>query len=310
MKIQFFEWSQAETLIFSRIKPELELKEIETFFSSEIFTIDKVTDDVSFISIFVDSRISEQDLDTLKSKGIKGILLRCAGVNMLDTNYAKTIGLNVYRIASYSPESIAEHVFALLLPLCRKIFVDRRKHISVSDGRDISQMGMTLRGKAIGFYGFGQIGQMTAKIAKYGFGMEVLYFDPYIDAKNEYFVKVNSLSELFEKSDIVSVHAPLMEKTANTVNKDILSHANGVILINTARGQIINTNDALEALLNGNLLALGFDVVGENDSYKDLPVQDNIILTQHTAFFTEEAIESILRQTFENVISPKSENII
>jgi lactate dehydrogenase-like 2-hydroxyacid dehydrogenase len=171
-------------------------------------------------------------------------------------------------------------------------------------------MGFTLRNKVIGLYGFGKIARETAKIAKHGFGMDVIFYDPFVDENCDEWRKVESLEQLFREARVVSIHTLLSDHTKNSVNADILKHAKGVILINTARGPIVNTEDALRALDEGKLSGIGADVAGDNDSYANLPVRDDIVFTQHTGFFTEEAVASIIRQTFENLHNPRIENVL
>jgi lactate dehydrogenase-like 2-hydroxyacid dehydrogenase len=149
---------------------------------------------------------------------------------------------------------------------------------------------------------------MVGNIAKHGFGMNVIYFDQYSKHTDSNFTPVNSLEELFLKSDIVSIHVSLSEETKCIIDKKYLNLKKNLILINTARGGIVNTVDCLEALQNGNLSGIGFDVVRNDDSYKNFPIQDNIVFTQHTAFMTKEAIAEIMRQTFGNIYGLKPEN--
>ncbi len=308
MKVRFFEWSDYESNIFNQKKDKFNLSDLDLEFTKEKFSEENIGN-AEIISIFVDSRISNTDLEKIFKKGVKKILLRCAGFNMIDTDYAKSIGLQVFRVSSYSPESIAEHVFALALAVIRKLMVDRRKHLIQNDGREIDQMGTCLYGKTIGIYGYGKIGQAVAHIAKNGFGMNVIFFDPYFKQTDEN-LKVDSLESLFTMSNIISVNTILNDETRGSINKNIINCGDKIVLINTSRGGVVNTNDVIEALNNGKLSGVGFDVVDEDDSYKNLPVLDNIVFTQHTAFLTEESIESILLQTFENIDSPRSCNII
>lgn len=309
MRIKFFEWKEHEQHVFSELKNSLNIEEHYLEFTDTTFNIGEVDETYDCISIFIDSRLSFTDLDTLRKLGIYTILVRATGLDMLNAEYAKELGIKVLRVASYSPESIAEHVFALLLALSKKIMIDRRKHIAQKDGRDISQMGFCLRGKTIGFYGLGKTGRIAASIAKHGFGMNVLFFDPHVQSEDSEYQKVEALEDLFCDSNIVSVHVPLTDETRQSVNKKVLAFGHNVTLINISRGGVVNTQDCLEALEKEYLSGIGFDVVGNNDSYKNLPVQDNIVLTQHTAFFTREGIESIIRQTFENITNLRPENV-
>lgn len=360
MRITFFEWSEAEEVIYQSIKIDLvkivnssyenhlEIEEVDlTSISEESIKSNENKDpleklklefkkdkfDISLlsqeeesfyaVSIFVDSKISKQDLLQMKESGVDLLLLRCAGYDMFDLDYAKEIGLKVRRVANYGTESIAEHVFALLLTLTKKINIDRRKHSLKQNGRDISQMGMSLKGKVFGIYGMGKIGRAVAHIAKYGFGMDVRFYDPHLEKSflgnssssalsqllKEY-TRVDELKDLFSICSVLSIHTSLNDDTRGKITSDYLTLSKGLILINTARGEIVNLNDCIKALDKGNLIGLGLDVAGVDDSYELIPERDDIIFTQHTAYFTKDSVKRILEQTFSNIFSPIEENIL
>ncbi len=255
------------------------------------------------VSIFVDSKITNQQLDDLARNGTRYIAIRSAGFDMLDVEYAKNIGIGIYHVASYSPESIAEHAFALILNLVRKLNVERRHHAELETIRTIQSMGFTLHGKRIGLYGVGRIGSVMAKIAD-GFGMQVGFYDKFVD-KIPAATKLNSLPDLFSLCDVVSIHVPLTAETKQSVNWEIISKAKpGLILINTARGDIVDSKAVIKGLDQGILGGLGADVWDSgkvDDLFDPRLFRDNVIQTHHVAFFTYEAVAEILQQTIANL---------
>jgi len=292
-----FEWSDFEQYIFAKEEMRWSAR-----FESGKFRINLAKGYPS-VSIFIESKISNKELDELARNGTRYIAIRGAGHDMLDIEYAKSIGIGVYFVASYSPESIAEHAFALLLNLVRKLNIERRHHASLQHIRTIQSMGTTLKGKRIGLYGVGRIGSVMAKIAD-GFSMEVGFYDKYVDALLAA-TKLNSLAELFQQCDIVSIHVPLTPETEQSVNADILAQAKpGLILLNTARGDIIDDQAVLHALDKGIIAGLGVDVWDSgkvDDKFDARLYRDNVIQTHHIAFFTYEAVKEIVKQTILNL---------
>ncbi len=301
----FFEWSEFE----QKVKSELSFPD-GCVFTSEVFSINK---GIGFenVSIFVESRISNSELDELKKSGCKKILLRCAGSDMLNCEYAKSIGIKVFRVASYSPESIAEFVFALILNLARNLNHQRRLHTKLEEKRDLKSLGFSLKGKTLGIHGYGKIGRSVAHIARNGFQMKVLYFDPYYEGLTRD-TRVADLSELYLRSDIVSIHVPLCSETKNLVGKKLLKNVKErFMLINTSRGGVLNSKEIKELLQSKIIDFLGVDVWRSYDDFdKDL-LKENIIQTDHVAFLTEESIISILNQTLNSLAgNPSAQNII
>lgn len=292
-----FEWTDFEQYVFAKEEMRWSAR-----FETGKFDMQKAKGYPN-ISIFIDSKISNKELDELARNGTRYIAIRGAGHDMLDVEYAKTIGIGVYFVASYSPESIAEHAFALLLNLVRKLNIERKHHAHLQHIRTIQSMGTTLKGKRIGLYGVGRIGSVMAKIAD-GFGMEVGFYDKYVDVLPAA-TKLNSLNELFQQCDIVSIHVPLTPETSHSINSEIFEQAKpGLILINTARGDIVDPQAVLHALDKGIISGLGVDVWDSgkiDDKFDSRLYRDNVIQTHHIAFFTYEAVRELIKQTILNL---------
>jgi D-lactate dehydrogenase len=291
MKAVFFEWQDYE----QSVAEEFAIDFANTDFVTETFSLAKAQG-YEVVSIFVDSRITNAELDQLAQAGTQKFLLRCAGFNMLDVDYAKKLGMQVVRVASYSPESIAEFVFALILPLARKLNVQRRLHAIGSSVRTVESMGFTLYGKTLGLHGYGKIGRKTADIAR-GFGMRVIFFDPYITTP-QLDQQVASLEVLYAESDIVSIHMPLNAETKGCVNAKLLANVKpNFMLINTARGPIVDSDDLLPLIESSKVDYLGTDVWRDTDEFDRALLRDDVWQANHVAFFTKEAVKSILEQT-------------
>lgn len=265
---------------------------------------------------FVNDKINRFVIDGLKEKGVKLIALRSAGYNHVDYAYALQKGISVCRVPAYSPHAVAEHTVALILSLNRKI---PRAHNRIKEG-DFSLtglMGFDLYQKTIGIIGTGQIGSVFAKIMN-GFGCNILAYDI---EKNKYCLKLGvhyvSLSELLKNSHIISLHCPLNPKTKHIINDQTLAlMPPGAMLINTGRGQLIQTKAVIDALKSKKLGYLGIDVYEEEenlffDDHSDDIINDdlfcrlqtfpNVLITGHQGFFTQEAIHNIAKITLENI---------
>ena len=261
---------------------------------------------------FVNDDIDAQVIEELAEMGVKGILMRCAGYNNVDLKAAKG-KIKVLRVPSYSPEAVAEFATALLLT------VNRKTHRAYVRTREFNMninglMGEDLYGKTVGIIGTGKIGQAMIRIMK-GFGMKILAYDVYQNPELD--VTYVLLEELFEKSDVISLHCPLTEGTKYIINEQsIRKMKKGVYIINTSRGQLIRTEDLLEALrIPGRIGGVGLDVYEEEDEvfYEDksnevmtdevlarLVTFPNVVITSHQGYFTREAMEAIASVTMEN----------
>jgi D-lactate dehydrogenase len=307
MKTIFFEWADYEQLVTEKYSLNLPK---ESKYMNENFEINNALG-FEAVSIKTFSRISHTDLDKLKENGCKIIALRVAGFNMLDVDYATKIGLKVCRVSAYSPESIAEFAFALILNLARKISINQKMHKDSNNERKLPQMGFLLHGKTLGLHGYGKIARDTAKIARDGFGMKVLYFDPFFRGESPD-TRIENLKDLYASSNIVSIHVPLNDETKGSVNKDTLQSLKpNFMLINTSRGPIVNSSDVKELWQEGKIEYLGVDVWDEEDNFVTEFLSETSIQTPHVAFFTEEAVLSMVSQTLEAIRGNiKPENIL
>lgn len=271
------------------------------------------------ICAFVNDTIDAPVLNALKDIGVGAILLRCAGFNNVDLKEADKLGLFVAHVPAYSPEAVAEYAIALMMTLNRQT---HRAYNRVREGNFALNglMGFTVHGKTVGLIGTGRIGVCAAKILK-GFGCDVLGYDPYQNDGFKEFGKYVELDELLAKSDIITLHAPLMDSTKHIINKESLEKMkNGAMVINTSRGGLVDTPAVIQALKSKKLGALAIDVYEmESDIfYKDNSaegIQDdvlsrlmtfpNVFVSGHQGFFTEEAMMEICEVTLNNMVAFK-----
>lgn len=268
------------------------------------------------VCIFVNDQLKAEVLQALAKEGSQLIALRCAGFNNVDLETARDLGLTVVRVPGYSPTAVAEHTVGLILTLNRKI---HRAYARVREGNFALEglLGFDLRGRTVGIVGTGQIGAIVAHIMK-GFGCRVLAHDPQRNPQcEELGIEYVSLVALLNDSDIVTLHCPLTPATYHLINTETLDHArNGVMLINTGRGALIDTRAVIQALKSGKIGYLGLDVYEEESDlfFEDLSsivIQDdvftrlltfpNVIITGHQGFFTREALENIADTTLANI---------
>ena len=266
------------------------------------------------VCVFVNDIVNEEVINKLYEFGVKIIALRCAGYNNVDLS--KAFGkIHVVHVPAYSPYAVAEHAMALLLTSIRRI---HKAYIRTKDF-NFSLEGLTgfnLHGKTVGVIGTGKIGRIFIDICK-GFGMNVLAYDkfPNPDAN----IKYVTLEELYKESDIISLHCPLTEETHHMIsNKEIEQMKKGVVLINTSRGALIDTEALLEGIKSRKIGAACLDVYEEESDifFKDysghiiddevlarLISMPNVILTSHQAFLTQEALSNIAETTINNIRS-------
>lgn len=271
------------------------------------------------ISIFTNDNASEDILRILHSVGVKYITIRSTGYDNIDLTMAKELGITVSNVPDYSPESIAEHTVMLLLNLLKKnkLVQNQLAHQNFSLDNII---GETIHNKTIGIIGTGKIGSIVAKILS-AFGANIIAYDTIINktlVKN-YNVKYVSLINLAYHSDIISIHTSLNEHTHYMINHDLMSRMkNNVLIINTARGSIVNTKEIIENLNKKNIGGYATDVYEfekgiffynhSQSRIKDkmlieLMNIDNVIITPHQAFATKEALSRITEITFGNLTS-------
>ena len=275
-----------------------------------------LTQDTDAVCIFVNDTVDAAVIDAMVDNGVKLLALRCAGFNNVDLKAAKG-KLPVVRVPAYSPYAVAEYSLALMLSLNRKI---HRAYWRTRDGNFSLNglMGFDMHGKTIGIIGTGKIAKILIRLLK-GFGMRILAYDLYPDMKfaGEEGISYVSLDELYRESDIISLHCPLTDQTKYMIDKDSIDKMKeGVMIINTGRGQLINTNDLIEGLKEKKIAAAGLDVYEEEGEYfyedkSDKIIDDdvlarllsfnNVIVTSHQAFFTKEALHNIAETTLQNI---------
>ena len=271
----------------------------------------------SAVSIFVNDDASAPVLQALSKLGIAFIVFRSAGYNNVDLEAAAKLGIKLARVPEYSPFAVAEHTVALMLTLNRKLIRAHNRIRELNFSLD-GLTGFDMHGKTAGIVGMGKIGRRVAGILQ-GFGCTLLAYDPFPDqewgAANG--VEFVSLEELFSRSDIISLHAPLTKETRYMVNKASISKMKkGVMLVNTGRGALIQTRDVIEALKSGQIGYLGLDVYEEEkglffeDHSEDILQDDviarlmtfsNVLITSHQAFLTDTALHNIATTTAFNL---------
>lgn len=315
MKVIFFSCFEYEIPILQKWNVDKH----ELIFSEEQLSMDTVylADGNDVVSIFSRDHANAAVLKKLSAMNIKCICLRSTGFNNIDLESSSELGLHVARVAVYSPEAIAEHAIALILALSRKLIqADRR--IRANNFSLVGLLGFNLGDKTVGVIGTGKIGSAFIKML-HGFGSKILAYDIESDSnlKDRYGIDYVSLQELYEQSDIISLHLPLNDDTYQIINEEGLAiMKNGVVIINTSRGDHIDTKALIEHIKNGKISAAGLDVYANEKKYffrdrsdefiddSDLLTllsMDNVLMTGHQAFLTDTAISNIAETTFENI---------
>jgi D-lactate dehydrogenase len=315
MRIGFFSAKPYDIRHFNSINKTFKV-DIEFFDYRLCMQNVKLAEGYEVVCAFVNDSLCEEVLVELAKGGTKIIAMRCAGFNNVDLIAAERLGMRVVNVPAYSPESVAEHSVALMLTLNRKI------HKAYQRTRDANfalsgLVGFNMFGKTVGVIGTGKIGLATIKILL-GFGCKVLAFDPYpnqavIDLGVEYV----DLNTLYPQCDIISLHCPLTKDNHHLLNKVSFSQMKqGVMVINTSRGGLLDAFDAMEALKDGQIGSLGLDVyenekglffedksneIIQDDIFRRLSACHNVIFTGHQAFLTEEALNAIASTTLTNV---------
>lgn len=268
------------------------------------------------VCVFVNDQVNGEVLQILQAGGTELVALRSAGFNHVDILEAHRLGMQVVRVPAYSPYAVAEHTVGLLLTLNRKI---HRAHARVREGNFSLEglLGFDLHNRTVGIVGTGKIGAIVARIL-HGLGCRLLAYDvtPNTDCL-QWGAEYVALDELLARSDIVTLHCPLTPETHHLINEKSLQRMrDGVMLINTSRGALIDTGAVLEALKNGKIGYLALDVYEEEEDlfFEDLSdrvIQDdvfarlltmpNVLITGHQAFFTSDAMRNIAETTLGNI---------
>ncbi len=317
MKIGFFSTKPYDATFFNRANTDFDY---ELVFFEVALNRDTVSlcSDVDAVCVFVNDTVDRQVLEALKQQGIHLVALRCAGFNNVDIQAADELHINVVRVPHYSPYAVAEHAVGMMLSLNRKI---HRAYARVREGNfSLNKLlGFDMHGKTVGIIGTGAIGKVTANILL-GFGCRILASDPQPD--NDLIdsgVKYVDASTLFQESRIISLHCPLTPQTHHLINQDsIRQMQDGVMIINTSRGAVIDTRATIDGLKSGKIGYLGLDVyeqegdlffhdlseqVIQDDVFERLLTFPNVLVTGHQGFFTHEALSNIAATTLTNISS-------
>lgn len=249
------------------------------------------------ICAFVNSDLSAPVLEKLAEINIKLVLLRCAGFNNIDLEKANELGITVLRVPGYSPEAVAELAITLALAVNRHV---HKSYIKVREN-NFSLVGLTgvnFHGKTAGIIGTGKIGAAMCRICR-GFGMRVIAYDMYPNKELE-FVEYMSLADVLKQSDLISLHCPLTDETYHMINKDTIAQMkDDVILVNTSRGALVDSEELIQGIRQGKFFGVGLDVYeeeGDNvfENREDELLQHsitarllsfpNVIITSHQVF--------------------------
>lgn len=319
MKILFYDTKKYDRDSFEKVVtdfPETEIDYLEADLSVQTARLAKGYDAVC---AFVSSDVSGKVLQILGQRGVKLVLMRCAGFNNVDIAAADANGITVLRVPGYSPEAVAEHAMALALAVNRHI---HKGYIKVREN-NFSLVGLTgvnFYGKTAGIVGTGKIGAAMCRIC-HGFGMKVIAYDIYQNPDLD-FVEYVDFDTLLANSDLISLHCPLTEENYHLINQDtIRKMKDEVILVNTSRGALIKTDDLIAGIRSRKFFGVGLDVYEEetNNVFENreddflehsttarLLSFPNVIVTSHQGFLTEEALAAISRTTLQNAMDFKN----
>lgn len=314
IKIAFFDTKEYDKELFDEYNKNYgyEITYLESKLNSETAPLARGFD---VVCIFVNDVVDERTIEILKDCNVKLIALRCAGFNNVDIK--KLGGLTAVRVPEYSPYAVAEHAVALLLSIDRKIYKAyqrTRKYNFTLNGL----LGFDIHGKTVGVVGAGKIGKAFINIMN-GFGCRVIAYDKFENqemAKEMNFEYVD-LDTLYREADIISLHCPLTDENYKMINEEALSKMkDGVVLINTSRGKLIDTKSLIQKLKEEKISGLGLDVYEDEEEFflndmsnsyirdEELSVlltMPNVVVTSHQAFFTKEALNKIALDTCENI---------
>lgn len=322
MRILFYDAKKYDVDSFDKelVKfSNIEVEYLDTDLSRSTVALAKGYDAVC---AFVSSDCSAKVLEKLNEFGIKLLLLRCAGFNNVDVEAANKYGITVLRVPGYSPEAVAEFAITIALAVNRHL---HKSYIKVRENNFAltGLTGINFFGKTAGIIGTGKIGAAMCRICQ-GLGMKVIAYDAYINPNLD-FVEYKSFDEVLAESDLISLHCPLTEDNYHMINKDTIAKMkDNVILVNTSRGALVDTNDLIQGIRAKKFFGVALDVYEEetNNVFEDraddildnsvvarLLSFPNVIVTSHQGFLTEEALESISNTTLQNATDYMNGNV-
>ncbi|MBP6260550.1 MAG: 2-hydroxyacid dehydrogenase [Paludibacter sp.] len=314
-KIAFFDTKPYDEVSFNQINQKFGF-EIKYFKGHLNINNVPLTKGFDAVCIFVNAVADAEVIDELAKNDVKVIALRCAGYNNVDLNAAKN-RIKVVRVPAYSPYAVAEHTLALMLTLNRKT---HKAYNRTREGNFALNglMGFDMHGKTAGIIGTGKISKILIQTLR-SMGLKVIAYDIFPDYAfaEKYEIEYSSLDHLYANADIISLHCPLTKDTEYIINEtSIAKMKNGVMIINTGRGKLINTHALIQGLKSKKIGAAGLDVYEEESDYffedRSNRVMDddilarllsfnNVIVTSHQAFFTQEAMHNIAETTLQNI---------
>ncbi len=315
--VTFFSTQPYDQLFFNQCNEQFDFKLV--YFETQLNkTTANLVKDTIAVCVFVNDKVDADVVKQLAANGVKIIALRCAGFNNVDVEACKQNGIKVCRVPAYSPEAVAEHAIAMILTLNRKTHKAynrvREQNFSLN-----GLLGFDLHGKTVGVIGTGNIGKAFCKIML-GFGCNVMAFDVIANKEMEAIgVTYHPLIDIYRAADIISLHCPLNDQTKHIINAQTIPMLKkGVMLINTSRGALLDTNAVIAGLKNGHIGYLGIDVYEQEEKlfFKDLSdtiIEDDtiqrlmsfskVLVTAHQAFFTHEAVTQIASITLNNILA-------
>ena len=319
MKILFYDAKIYDKRSFDGVLPQFPDISVEYIEEDLNVRTANIAEGYDAVCAFVSSDVGTETVEILAKKGVKAILMRCAGFNNVDAKRAKELGIVVKRVPAYSPEAVAEHAMALALAVNRRLYKAYNK-VRENDFSLKGLRGVNFHGKTAGIVGTGKIGATMCQICR-GFGMNVIAYDVYENESLKDFVKYVSLDELLSTSDLISLHCPLLDSTYHMINiESIKKMKDGVILVNTSRGALISTDELIEGIRLNKFLGVGLDVYEEEagNVFEDRSDEilahsttsrllsfPNVMITSHPGFYTMEALEAIAQTTLQNCIDAR-----
>lgn len=316
MKILFYDTKSYDQESFDAILSAFPSMEIEYTKSDLDPRTAALAEGFDAVCAFVSSDVGAHTLDILHDRGIRLILMRCAGYNNVDLETTKKYGMRVMRVPGYSPEAVAEHAMALALASNRRLYKAYNK-VRENDFSLSGLMGFNFYQKTAGIIGTGKIGAAMCRIC-HGFGMKVLAYDVYKNESLKGVVEYVPLETLLSDSDMISLHCPLMDSTYHMINIETIKQMkDGVILVNTSRGALVKTDDLIEGIRMHKFAGVGLDVYEEetDNVFEDRSDEilkhsttarllsfPNVMITSHQGFFTREALQAIATTTLQNAL--------
>ncbi|MDW7691017.1 2-hydroxyacid dehydrogenase [Flammeovirgaceae bacterium SG7u.111] len=315
MRLAFFSTKPYDKIYFQQLN-ETYGHDITFFNSALVERTADLTKGFEAVCVFVNDTLDKPTIEKLAANKVKLIALRCAGFNNVDLSEAKKHQIKVVRVPAYSPQSVAEHALALIMTLNRKTHKAYNRVRECNFSLD-NLTGFNIFGKTVGVIGTGQIGAAFCKIML-GLGCKVLAYDVHQSGELQKLgVTYQPIETLYAQSDIISLHCPLLPDTKHLINSEsISSMKNGVMIINTSRGALINTKDIITALKKRKIGYLGIDVYEQEENlfFEDLSeriIEDdlilrlisfpNVLITSHQAFLTDEALFQIAQTVMSNI---------